>query len=173
MGSIFRYASDSAAKAVYEPPCDVCGDSESPCYRYCADDENDSAYMEIGACAACISGGKVRRHRVDLEEFSEVAGKHSANPAKLVDAYCRTPDLFRINGAADWPICCDDLCEYVGNPPDLEVTKQVPSEYQEWSYGPFGTEYCAPYELFAECVEEVLLFGCLACGKKYHISNNT
>ena len=130
-------------------------------------------YAEIGACASCISGGKARKHELTLDEISRVAGKYSTDPAKLVDAYCRTPDLFLINGAEDWPICCDDLCEYVGNPPDLEVTKQIPSEYQEWSYGPFGTEYCAPYELFAEMVEEVLLFECLACGKKYHISNPT
>ena len=173
MGSIFRYASDSAAVAVYGPPCDLCGDGESPCYRYCAADESSNQYMEIGACAACISGGKARKHRREIEEILKVLEKHSSSPAKLLDAYCRTPDFFRINGSSDWPVCCDDLCEYVGHPPSMEAARLVPSEYQEWQWGPIGTEYCAPYELLAELVEEVLLFECLTCGKKYFISNNT
>ncbi len=173
MGKIFRYISDSFDHELIDRPCGVCGDIDSPRYLYVCELGDDAIWDEYGVCAPCINSGRVQKDAYEIDRISEVIVRNSGDLPSLIESFHKIPYVTRSIQVPDWPICCGDWCEFVGHPKDRDSLDGLTKEYQDWRGGPWGTEFNAEYELLPELLEDVCLFVCLNCEKKYHIHGGT
>ncbi len=173
MGTRFRYIADVALKTA-DDACTRCGTTTGPRYPYWGEvtgDPHDS--IEHVLCTDCLQSNAVARLAWEADGLRAIAEKFSTRPASLVETQRVLPHVFTMNGQADWPICCDDWCEFTGHPADRDEARDIPKSHQEWNNGPYGTEFNAVYELLPELVSDVLLFECLGCDNKFHMHNPT
>jgi hypothetical protein len=106
----------------------------------------------------------IERHCVDEDrQTKKQIRKH------LWSAFRRTPRIPRRNLDIDWPICCRDLTEYLGEPDGRDACLAFCRDGVFWNGGDTETldgnaeiDLNAGVDLF-----EFQLFQCLHCDKKY------
>lgn len=126
--------------------------------------EDDAIFA---ACADCIHGGNVRKRPYELERMRPIANRFAPDANAALDSYHLIPHIPLMMQSEDWPMCCNDWCEFTGNPPDLNVSVRVPVENEFWDRGP--SEFDSGFELQPESLREICLFRCLTCSKTYFI----
>lgn len=169
MGKTFRYVSDCVTDLACDPPCNLCGDVESACYRYdCVLDEVEG-WGEYQFCANCINSGRVKKDDYELGEIEKTVIRNSGDLPRLTAPFHTIPHVMQHVQGIDWPICCGDWCEFIGYPGTREDLKEISANSLYWSRVPWGTEYNPQYELHPEILEEVCLYKCQDCQKRYCI----
>jgi hypothetical protein len=74
----------------------------------------------------------------------------------------------------DWPLCCGRLTEFIGSPLNLEELILVQADGVFWDRRPDSSLiYDARIDGPPESFDEVSVFHCLICGKKYWIFQPT
>ncbi|QGJ70886.1 Hypothetical protein PBC10988_25850 [Planctomycetales bacterium 10988] len=179
MGTIFRYIDDSILPHYVEKEkhCQVC-EQEKPQYQIYIDIEfEDSVEQYFSACAECIRKIPLRYFSPKDDEgiIQQLVNQHHPKGTKsasqrfammvnICDEYRRTPRLPNFIQHDDWPHCCGDFAEFIG---DAGETFFGPYHEFEW-WGPENDgalEYGLEGMIGGE--DRVSLFRCLACEKKY------
>lgn len=182
MGTVFPHVADSALRACGGVECHHCGTATRPVYRYpgriveparSADPALATADPDIEeACAHCILGGNLRRRACLEAEF--IAGRFSLDRTAIRRSFDQLPDVALFLQGFDWPICCDDWCEFVGSPDDMDRLIALQASARYWEKGPrnaasrnFGD--CGPPESMSEISE----FRCLRCASRFYVDQFT
>lgn len=177
MGSTFRYISDAAMEESDLGECQHCESPGIPSYNYRGEiiDPTLAANSELAskdngifaACAPCIHGGNLRKDEYELGRVRPIIDSFASDRIAAVRSYHLIPHIPLMMQDEDWPMCCGDWCEFIGNPPDYEASVRVPFEYQFWDHRPVNRK--RDYELRPESLREVCLFRCLSCPRTYFI----
>lgn len=181
MGSIFRYIADNSLEESGLGDCQHCRRRGVPSYRYngliinpqlAANTEQAIKDNEIyAACANCINGGNLRKGDFRMYEIQPIINSFAIDKEAAARNYHLIPQIPCMLQRDDWPMCCGDWCEFIGNPEDDEASVCVPSQYQLWDERPVNWRF--DDELLPEDLFEVSLFRCLTCPKKYFIWQST
>lgn len=91
----------------------------------------------------------------------------------LIEKLRRTPQIPLMMQCDDWVVCCNDLCEFLGSPADMEALLELTDSatYWESGLGHSGRDFrCdGPPESFSEISE----FRCFHCHSRYWIDQYT
>jgi len=93
--------------------------------------------------------------------------------AELLDKLRRTPQIPWMTQGSDWVVCCSDLCEFIGSPRSKRELLKVRRKAHFWHHGPARHPRNFRREGPPEFYEEISVFRCLACGKRYWIDHYT
>ncbi|MGC4006398.1 MAG: CbrC family protein [Pirellulales bacterium] len=177
MGSTFRYIHDSALVESDLGVCQHCARQGFAAYDYHGEivDSHAAANVALAlvekeiyaACAPCIHDGNIRKRDYELERIRPIVDEFARDKTVAIRDYHRIPHIPLMMQDADWPMCCGDWCEFLGNPPDFETSLSVPFHFRFWDHSP--AEYLATQSLVPESLREVCLFRCLACTNSYFI----
>lgn len=177
MGTTFRYIAEPALEPSELGECQHCERPDIPSYDYPGEiiDPTLAANPQLAAdepeihaaCADCINGGNIRKSEYEIREIQPVINAFSDDPVTAIDRYHQIPHIPLMMQREDWPMCCGDWCEFVGNPADHDASVLVPSQHQFWNRGPVEPHF--DYELRPESLSEVCIFQCLSCDKSYFI----
>jgi uncharacterized protein CbrC (UPF0167 family) len=177
LGVTFRHISDDALVPSDLGECQCCERTDAPSFDYvgeipnpslAANPELASSEPEIhAACAKCINSGLVQKTEYELSTVSNQIGAISADNSNAIEQYHRIPNIPLMMQRQDWPTCCNEWCEFTGNPLDIAQSIGVPAIYQYWDGQPKEPHW--DFELQPESLREVCLFRCLACGKLFFI----
>jgi hypothetical protein len=175
MGTIFKYISDEILDAYKESePCPYC-ERKADVFRISMDDGEEGPTSE--ACVTCIRTLPLRwispkndeRRIATLVNERYPKGTKSqderfALTVEMCDDYRRTPRLPNFIQRDDWPHCCGDFTEFIG---DAGTTYRGSLEGFTW----WGDKHDAAVEDGIEQLaggqDRVSLFRCLSCEKKY------
>ena len=180
MGSLFRYIADNIAGSTEPGECPSCL-RQLPLFPIRVAIEGDewsiTAERAQTLCSDCIRRLPLRRFapRNGEPTVQQIISAHfpkgtlSGNQriSKLVsicDEYRRTPTFPLFLQDEDWPWCCGDFCEYLGNPASYEESIRIGREMQFWG-GDYRQKY-GDMTLEPESLNEVCLFRCLTCDKR-------
>jgi hypothetical protein len=177
MGTLFRYIADSALNESGLGECQHCERPTIPAYKYnglivdLSRAANPALAAEdnviFAACADCIHGGNLRKDDYELRQIQPIIVAFANDSESAVRNYHLIPHVPLMMQREDWPMCCGDWCEFIGNPPDYDASVRVPSEYQFWNRQPVNRAF--GFDLRPESLREVCLYRCLTCPKKYFI----
>ncbi|MEK6239389.1 MAG: CbrC family protein, partial [Planctomycetales bacterium] len=173
MGGVFTYIADEIlAKYAELGRCRWCK-AEVDLYAIYIEDTD---CLSDQACIQCIKTLPLRQiqpksnERIISSLINERYPKGSksqeqrfALTVEMCDDYRRTPCLPNFIHHDDWPFCCGDFTEYIG---DAGETHNGPCEEFEW----WGTEDDEAKEHGVEGMmgeERVSLFQCLHCSSKH------
>jgi hypothetical protein len=178
MGLAFRYIADNALAQSNLGSCQHCERTEFSSYDYCGEIINPrlAANVELAttdnkifaACAACIHGGNIRKTDFELGRVQPIIDSFALDKVSAARNYHLIPHIPLMMQDQDWPMCCGDWCEYVGNPKDDEESVRVPSQFQFWDHRP--SNETVDDELRPESLREVCLFRCLSCARLLHLA---
>jgi hypothetical protein len=177
MGSTFRYIADDALRVSELGDCQFCERPGVPSYKYTgiivhpSQAANAALAAEepelFAACADCIHAGHVRKDDYEISRILDVLNAFATDQARAVSDYHLTPHIPLMMQDEDWPFCCNDWCEFIGNPADDEASVRVPANFTYWDHRPTPCQW--DFELRPESLREVCLFRCLSCPKTYFI----
>jgi hypothetical protein len=126
-------------------------------------------------CATCLgSGPRVQEESHLLEAVEsyfnskQLKAEHDRSMvAEILQRLARNPRPLMAQGT-DWPICHDDFCElYSGGSDDADLS-ELTLRATFWDHGPVDSQ--AASEIMVgepEFGEDVLLFRCLTCSRRY------
>jgi hypothetical protein len=103
----------------------------------------------------------------EIDELAPVIWRFGAERDLAISNYHQIPHIPLMMQHADWPVCCNDWCEFTGNPTDYDASVQVPSSHQFWELGPARLGF--DFELQPESLSEVCIFRCFKCERSYFI----
>jgi hypothetical protein len=175
VGTTFRYISDEALTASDLGPCHCCEDASRPAYAYgfgllveeaSATPEADS-YIHA-ACCECITSGRVKRDLFEIADQVELSGSHMK--VELLETVHLIPTIPLFLQRWEWPICCDDWCEFTGSPTEMPDLLEIVATHAVWPPG-FSRNFAedGPPESF----REISTFRCLTCAKKHFVDQYT
>lgn len=177
MGATFRYIADSALEESDLGECQHCERPSIPSYAYRGEIINPqlAANVELAsedneifaACADCIHAGNLRKDDYELSQIQGIVNSFATDRELAIRNYYLIPHIPLMMQREDWPMCCGDWCEFIGNPPDDNASVRVPFEYEYWKTRPMKQAF--DHELRPESLREVCLFRCLSCPKTYFI----
>ena len=183
MGSLFRYIEDSAlCLADTDDKCDRCC-AEAVSYGIDAMLEGDTDYIEHALCVDCIGSIPLRQLRGRQSELAIQTAVNRYHPkgtlsgegrlnrtVDICDAMRRTPQILMFLQNEDWPTCCGDLAEFVGDTPP--AGNQC-NDYECWDD---PASFVAQFKLTdfyplsrLEVMNTMSLFHCLHCSLKYWV----
>ena len=177
MGSTFRYISNDAMFPCGGTQCHHCERVDVPIYNFrgsivnpeLAKDQqlaiDEPEVSEL--CSACILGGNVQKDDYEISRIRGIVDSGSRDPETAIASYQTIPHIPLMMQDEDWPMCCNDWCEFVGIPADYDASVLVPSQHRYWNHGPQNWD--ADFELRPESLREVCLFHCLSCDESYFI----
>ena len=177
MGATFRYIADDALKESGLGECQHCERVGVPSFNYrgiiidpqlAANTELASQDNDIfAACSDCIHGGNIRKDDYEVGQIQGIINSFASDKEAAVRSYHLIPRIPLMMQNEDWPLCCNDWCEFIGNPADYEASVRVPNENKFWDHGPSNHSF--DFELRPESLREVCLFRCVSCPKTYFI----
>ena len=174
MGNVFKYIADDILPAYSESDtCDWC-QTEADLYTIYIDDGSGMGDL---ACESCIKTLPLRwiyskdnegiiRSLIDTRhpKGAKSQDERFALAVEMCDEYRRTPRLPNFVQSVDWPHCCGDFAEFIGDAGD---SHDGPLDGFEW----WGHENDAAAGHGIEGMmggeDPVSLFRCLHCPKKY------
>ena len=183
MGTVFRYIADSVvAVRGQRKRCELCGTDDVRVFdSFGTPSDGDEAADEVEiVCAKCLNAERLihEDENVVKRAVEKWIGQHCADEDRqtkkqirkhLWSAFQRTPRLPRQNMDIDWPICCRDLTEYLGEPDGRDACLAFCRDAIFWSWGDTSKldddaqiDLNAYVDLF-----EFQNFQCLHCGNKY------
>lgn len=183
MGTLFRYIADPALeRADTVGKCDRCG-AEAVSYRFDAMLEGETEYVEHALCVDCICSIPLRQLRGWQSETAIQAAVNRHHPkgtlsgeqrlnrtVDICDDMRRTPQILMFLQNEDWPTCCGDLTEFVGDAPPAGHNY---AEYECWDD---SKSFVAQFKLSdfyplgkMEVMNTMSLFHCLHCSSKYWV----
>jgi len=177
MGSTFKYIEDGAMFPCGGTRCHHCERDDIPIYNFrgkivnperaknpqLATDEPEVSEL----CADCILSGNIRKGDDEISRIHAIAKVRSPDLEIAIENYHAIPHIPLMMQDADWPMCCDDWCEFTGIPQDYDASALVPSNHQYWDHGP--AKWGFDFELRPESLREVSAFRCLECDQMYFI----
>ena len=149
IGTVFRYIADAVvAERGQCKRCQVCGTEDArvfDAFGTTLGSDGPSDEVEI-VCAKCLHAERLLHEdeQVVKNAVEKWIGQHCADedrPTKkqirkhLWSAFRQTPCMPRQNMNIDWPICCRDLAEYLGEPDDGDACLAFCREAIFWSWG--------------------------------------
>ena len=179
MGIKFKYICDRILRLSVEfGTCDFC---ELQSDLYCKLIDDDAGNITDAACEACIRSlpldwltadyNEQLVRRMARERFPSRHHKDDKNVyfAKTLEEFRRTPDLPNLITWGQWPYCCSDFTEYIG---DAGLTYLESYEDFTW-FGPedhcdlaIGLKKLASSPNL-QSMDPISLFRCLTCSVKY------
>jgi uncharacterized protein CbrC (UPF0167 family) len=174
MGTIFTYIADDILPHYAERgTCDWC-QTESDLYTFYAEDDRG---MADRSCVNCIKTLPLRQiYKKDNERIinslinerypkgTKSQEQRFALTVEMCDDYRRTPRLPNFIQNDDWPNCCGDFTEFIG-----DAGQSYTGSYDEFEW--WGNENDGAIEYGIEGMmggeDRVSLFRCLHCPKKY------
>ena len=183
MGTVFRYIADSVVAARGQRKrCQVCGTDDVRVFDAFGKplgSDGPSDEVEI-VCAKCLNAERlihedenIAKHAVEKWIGQHCGGEDRQTKKQirkhLWSAFRRTPRMPRQNMDIDWPICCRDLTEYLGEPGSRDACLAFCRAAIFWRWGDTSkVDDDAPIDL-APGIElfEFQLFECLHCDNKY------
>jgi len=93
--------------------------------------------------------------------------------AELIQKLRRTPQSPTYLQWSDWVVCCGDLCEFLGSPGSFQELVRVTRGATFWNHGIADQRRDFEEDGPPEGLEEISLFRCLACGRRYWIDQFT
>ncbi|MGB5165540.1 MAG: hypothetical protein WBN61_09805, partial [Woeseiaceae bacterium] len=105
MGTTFYYVSDSVTEIALDPPCDLCGDAESACYRYDCELDEAEGWGEHQVCASCINSGRAKKDDYAISEIEKTIVESSGDITRLTASFHTIPQVMHLVQRIDWPIC--------------------------------------------------------------------
>ncbi|MGB7324150.1 MAG: CbrC family protein [Rubripirellula sp.] len=183
MGKLFKYINDNCLIQSEEGDCHYCKRPNVPSFDYngvilnaehAANPDLARSDPDIfAACADCIDSGNIAKHNYELNEirrcFRHLSGHVDVESA--VERYNLIPHIPLMLQNDDWPFCCDEWCEFHGNPSTESNIKSLLEEHEDWDFGPSDFQYAD--SLTPESLREISLFRCFDCGKSYFIWQST
>jgi hypothetical protein len=186
MGTRFKYIADAVVRAdnaEWNPCCQICN-AEGPVFplrqsvRF-PDGSVDDAEV---VCEACLISGVdievppyVRADVVEyfLKFFPNEDAEALADAA--LERLSHSPCPMLCLQGFDWPLCCDDFCEFNGSPSGVEDYEKFKKDANFWDRGPAPKHLSRNFaaEGPPEDWEEVSFFRCMKCGKKHFIDQYT
>lgn len=185
MGKTFKYIDDEVLQKRGLPGhCPLC-ETDGLIYSFQCDVNDPNVDVDVvdEACASCIrtvqfdfSFGKRQLNQVRAMINSHYpkgalsGAERRARAEAILAEFQRTPDLPSFVQEEDWPHCCGDYCEYIGEPHSAAPGDL--DHYQYWQGGPGEnpsgeTIYdLTPHERLA-VLGGVSGFRCNACGHHY------
>ena len=187
MGTIFRYIADdalNAAKAAVD--CEKCA---SPDHAFIVEavlqvggDDPDELDFGRALCVNCIRSIPQRNLIPIFPELQiqAVVNRHYPKgtlsgedrfkkAVDICDEVRRTPKIFMFLQNHDWPTCCGDVTEYIGNEPTIGSEF---ADYKCWN----EDEFLANFKLSdfypldkIEVLYSMALFNCVTCPEKYWV----
>ncbi len=173
MGTIFKYIADEVLR--HHSVRGVCGwcEKEADLFTFYAEDADGMADQSCSGCIKtmplkCIYAKSNERIITSLINERHPKGTKSqdqrfAMTVEMCDEYRRTPRLPNFCQNDDWPHCCGEFTEFIG---DAGRSHAGPYDDFEW----WGYEKDAAVEYGIEGMmggeDRVSLFRC-ACGKRY------
>ena len=144
MGSIFKYINDAALQEEdrsYFTECQACGKKAFPVYKASGfllkadgtyDDEDPDSEVWV-ACSDCILKGRMARFgEWEMDGFLR---DNYENWEQLRQALRCTPQIPLMLQRDDWAICCGDVCEFIGVPPDIDDLIRFTKDATYWDRG--------------------------------------
>ncbi|HEY2883529.1 MAG TPA: hypothetical protein VGJ15_13875, partial [Pirellulales bacterium] len=180
MGTVFPLIADNAlqpADAKYYLECQVCRDRNVPVYpcqgRVCQQDGSAELRCEVYvACEHCLKQGRIIH--IGERRTDPVIEKFAKDPVAEKARLRATPRIPLQMQGTDWPLCCGRLTEFIGSPLNLEELILVQADGVFWDRRPDSSLiYDARIDGPPESFDEVSVFHCLICGKKYWIFQPT
>ncbi len=184
MGQIFELIADQALEKLdaYYDECHICGARGVDLYSYqgvLTMDEgttDDDIYV---ACEKCIRS-KQLRHAGEAD-YNSTIEKYVASLSQieekgklllveeLIKKNRRTPDIPIFMQRVDRPMCCSDITEFKGYPPNEEELYKTGDQDQYWEEGlkEKSSGYNFRLQGNSESLREVARFTCRHCGKRY------
>ena len=181
MGSVFKYIADEILSDYAERSlCPWCGESAA-LYPHPIEDEESNREEEM-ACVKCIQTLPLGwlRPRDDEHKITNLINKKHPKGTKsqdqrfaltveMADEYRRTPYLFASAQSDDWPQCCGDFTEFIG-----EAGKTHSGQFDDYQWwGPEDDMAVEDGIAAIMQVEQVPLFRCAACATKYWTFQDT
>lgn len=177
MGSKFRYIADEALRVSDLGDCQFCERPGVPSYKYTgiivhpSQAANPALAVEepelFAVCADCIHAGHVRKKESEISRILGIVEQFAANKAGAINDYHLIPHVPLMMQDEDWAFCCNNWCEFIGNPADDDASVKVPATFAFWDHCPTPSDW--DFELKPESLREVCLFRCLTCPKTYFI----
>ena len=183
VGTLFRYVSDPALKlAETDTTCDRC-QSRAVSYEVEVQLDVDTQYEFHALCVDCSRSLPLRVFRARHSELGIQSAVNHHHPkgtlsgeqrlnrtVDICDEIRRTPKILMFLQNDDWPTCCGELTEFVGeNPP----TGHDYSEYECWDD---PDSFIAQFKLSdfyplhkMQVMRTMSLFHCLHCPSKYWV----
>jgi hypothetical protein len=187
MGKTFKYISDAILPAYAEQRqfCPICARHVELFRIYIDRPLPDGSEGTLDcACAACIKTIPLLwiRPKDDERIIPELINERHPKGTKsqeqrfalsveMADEYRRTPRLPNFVHTVDWPHCCGDFAEYVG---DAGTTHRGP--YQDFEWWGYDDDLAAEYGIegmMDKDADRVSLFRCPSCGKRYWTCQQT
>ena len=181
MGEVFRYVADEALEDCGSGECQHCQSNDKPIYSYLGTikDPKLAANLDFALknpdvyelCADCIQGGNVENGEVDkVAETIKRSARDSEYSWREVHKIPSVPSFVQ---GFDWPMCCGEWCEFLGNPAsmtELFSIQEISQLWDVWSDG-FARDFkeCGKPESFLD----VSKFVCHCCRKNYYIDQYT
>ncbi len=103
-----------------------------------------------------------------MEQQIELSG--SSQKEALLASVHLIPSIPTFQQRWEWPICCDDWCEFVGCPKSFDELLSVTKSHIVWPAG-FQRDFAADGP--PEGLYEISLFRCLSCEKRYFVDQFT
>ncbi|MCA8913268.1 MAG: CbrC family protein [Planctomycetes bacterium] len=186
MGTRFRYVADDALRAEnpdWYPECHVC-DAVGTVYPMRATVRlGDGQTEDISAvCESCLNTGINIEYEFNFKEnvlkyFKRDSSNEDPKTLMLqaLERLAHNPRPAKCVQGFDWPLCCNDFCEFLGSPANAEAYEAFRIDARFWVGGPAGKHLSRNFlvEGPPELWTEVSFFRCSHCGKKHYIDQYT
>ncbi len=187
MGKVFRYISDGALRTTRVRTCEICKVPDVDTYNAPAEIElPDGSRKEVfNVCADCLRAGRICEHFDDwttrrvIDQWMQSHFRNLDRQARkvarrrLVSGFQCTPRIPEFINDTDWPFCCGDLAEFIGQPNTQEQCVDFCRTQQFWEAAEEAEwddriPLQPPLELY-----EFNFFACLRCPKRYWVWQTT
>ena len=176
MGKVFKYISDEViGKYGFIDHCQICNKKTQLVNIFIENEKEDILLTE--ACINCIktiplewichkSDERLIPNLINIKypKGTKSQDERFALTVNMASEYRRTPYLPNLGIEIDWPKCCGDFAEFIG---DAGSTYKDPLEGFEW-WG-FEDDYAKTtgIEKMMQSDDKVSLFKCSDCNKKF------